>query len=483
LKIYNTITREKEDFVPLNPPHVLYYNCGPTVYDYFHIGNARNFVVADTIRRYLEYRGFKVRFIQNLTDIDDKIIKKAKEEGITAKEVAEKYTAVYFEQTGKLGIRTADMHPKATENIPQMHALIKTLIEKGHAYVVDGDVYFSVRSFPSYGSLSGKNIEDLQEGARVDVDERKKDPLDFALWKAAKPGEPAWESPWGPGRPGWHIECSAMSIAHLGESIDIHSGATDLIFPHHENERAQSEAATGKPFVKYWLHNGFLNINNQKMSKSLGNFFTINQVLERYDPLSVKFFLLSAHYRHPLDYTEENMATAQSASRRILDALETVDKLININALQENSMGLSAPEFAREKWVNFRRAFEDAMDDDFNTAKALSVLHDIVSEIHETRKAVSNAPQDAALLDALKLYRNLLLELLGILGLDPTLASGKVDFNDKIIGELMQILIDIRKLARAKKDFIIADEIRNRLNNISITLEDHPQGTIWKQKK
>jgi cysteinyl-tRNA synthetase len=484
VKIYNTITRAKEEFKPLDPPHVLMYNCGPTVYDYFHIGNARNFVVADTIRRYLEYRGFKVRFVQNITDIEDKIINRANKEGVSAQEIATKYTKIFFDKCRLLGIRRANLHPKATETIPQMLELIKTLIKKGNAYEVDGDVYFSVRSFPSYGSLSGKNLEELQEGARVEVDARKKDPLDFALWKASKPGEPSWQSPWGSGRPGWHIECSAMSMAFLGESIDIHSGGADLVFPHHENERAQSEAATGKPFVKYWVHNGYLNINSEKMSKSLGNFFTIDQVLERFDPLTLKFFLLSAHYRHPLDFNEENLKAAENSATRVLDALETVDKLFELERISVSEK--EALESHKEKWIMFRRYFEDAMDDDFNTAKALSILHDIVSSIHELRTEINNAQTDPdqkmSLMAAMKLYRSLILEMLDILGLDPALGKRSQNLQGEALEPLMKILIDAREKARKEKAFAIADEIRNRLLEIGIVLEDHPQGTIWKNK-
>ena len=474
----------KEEFKPLHPPQVLMYNCGPTVYDYFHIGNARNFVMADTIRRYLDYRGYQVRFVQNLTDIDDKIIRRAKEEGISPKDVAEKYTKAFFDQCRILGIRPADLHPKATETIPRMQQLIATLIEKGHAYELEGDVYFNVRSFPGYGQLSGKDIDQLQEGARVEVDERKNDPLDFALWKASKPGEPSWDSPWGKGRPGWHIECSAMAMAHLDESIDIHSGGADLIFPHHENERAQSEAATGKPFVKYWIHNGFLNINSEKMSKSLGNFFTINQVLERFDPLSVKFFLLSAHYRHPLDFSEENMASAQSSAGRILDTLETADKLLELEGITVS--GEEASEDAKNKSILFRRRFEDVMDDDFNTAGALGILHDIVSEIHETRNRISDlqprAENRRSSLAAIPLYCSLLMELLGILGLDPGLGKKDRTAAEGMEEPLIRILIDMRELARREKSYKIADEIRSRLSDLGILLEDHPQGTIWKKR-
>ncbi|HPB31994.1 MAG TPA: cysteine--tRNA ligase [Candidatus Sumerlaeota bacterium] len=484
MKIYNTLSGQKEEFQPANPPNVLFYNCGPTVYDTFHIGNARNFVVADTIRRYLEYRGYRVRFIQNLTDVDDKIIARANEEGITPAEVAEKYTRVFYDQCRRLGVRRAEMHPRATESIPQMIALIQTLMKKDHAYAVGGDVYFSVRSFAGYGQLSGKNVDDLREGARVDVDERKKDPLDFALWKAAKPGEPSWDSPWGPGRPGWHIECSAMATSHLAETIDIHSGGADLIFPHHENERAQSEAATGLPFVKYWVHNGFLNINSQKMSKSLGNFFTISQVLEKYDPLTVKFFLLSAHYRHPLDFNEENLQNARAACRRILDALETSAKVASMTGLTVSR--LEAPEEEKEKWVAFRRAFEDAMDDDFNTAVAQAVLHEIASALHEAVKKCGDAKSENEMrpaLAAIKMHSMLIRELLDILGLEPDLGASAEDASPRIVDELLALLIELRRLAREKKDYQAADLIRNGLANAGIVLEDRPQGTIWKRKE
>lgn len=483
MKIYNTATRQKEEFKPVSPPGVLMYNCGPTVYDYFHIGNARNFVLADTVRRYLEYRGFKVRFVQNLTDIDDKIIKRAAEEGIEAREVAEKYTRIFFDQCKSLGIKRADLHPKATETIPEMIRLIEDLIEKKHAYVVEGDVYFNVRSFPSYGKLSGKNVDDLREGARVDVDDRKKDPIDFALWKAAKPGEPSWDSPWGKGRPGWHIECSAMAITHLGKTIDIHSGGSDLVFPHHENERAQSEAATGQTFVKYWVHNGFLNIDSEKMSKSLGNFFTINQILDRFDPLTVKFFLLSAHYRHPLDFNEENMQSARNASRRILDAISTMQKILELENVDAEEK--DAHTEAKEKCIMARRTFEDAMDDDFNAARALGVLHDIVTSMHESRNALEGCPDAESKkphIAAIRINLSLLLELLEVLGLDPALGKAETAGEDQLAEDLMRILIDIRNSARAKKDFETADMIRNRLDETDIILEDHPQGTIWRRK-
>lgn len=482
MQIYNTLTRQKEEFNPADPPNVLFYNCGPTVYDYFHIGNARNFVIADTIRRYLAYRGYKVTFVQNLTDVDDKIIKKANEEGVSASEIADKYTKIFFEQCNALGIQPADQHPKATESIHQMQEMIKTLIDKGHAYEVEGDVYFSVRSFPGYGELSHKNPDDLREGARVEVNAKKKDPLDFALWKAAKPGEPSWDSPWGKGRPGWHIECSAMATSRLAETIDIHSGGVDLIFPHHENERAQSQAATGKPFVKYWLHNGFLNIDSRKMSKSLGNFFTINEVLDKYDPLTVKFFLLSAHYRHPLDFTEENMEAAKSASRRILDSLATADKVLQLEPVGADETP-AAPEDT-EKGKSLRDSFKESMDDDFNTARALGVIHDVATSLHEVISRLEETQEKKSkkiFASSIIMYRDLLKEMLGILGLDPSLSADEVSSNE-MSGKLIELLIELRSTLRDKKEYALADKIRDRLDDLGIILEDRPQGTIWKKR-
>ena len=468
LKIYNTLTNSKEEFKPINPPMVLMYNCGPTVYDYFHIGNARNFVMADTIRRYLAYAGYKVKFIQNITDIDDKIINRANEQGISAQELAQKYTDIFFEQSDKLGIMRADKHPKATEYIPQMLKLISILIEKEHAYEIEGDVYFRVRSFAKYGELSGKNIDDLLEGARVEVDDRKESPLDFALWKSSKPGEPSWDSPWGKGRPGWHIECSAMSMNELGESIDIHSGGADLTFPHHENERAQSEAATGKPFVKYWIHNGFLNINNQKMSKSLGNFFTINEVLEKFSPLTVRYFLLSAHFRHPLNFSSENLQEAQSAIERIKDCIVTTEKLLETAGHTANDYkGLDDSYIAK---------FKEAMDDDFNTAKTLGVIFDIVAELNSLRK---NGDLNEKTVNSLVSLINTIKEISSILGLDifKKETSSENNLEDKLLDFLVELRIDLRK----NKNFQLADKIRDRLKELSITIEDHPQGTIWKK--
>ncbi len=486
--MYNTFSRQKEEFKPLNPPAVTMYNCGPTVYDTFHIGNTRNFIVADVIRRYLIYKGYKVKFVQNITDIDDKIIKRANEEGVTSDEIARKYTEYFFKYTNELGIKPPDVSPRATEHIPQMIEFIKKLLDSGHAYQINGDIFFRIKSYEKYGQLSGKRIEDLLKGARVEVDERKENPLDFALWKSAKPGEPSWETPWGKGRPGWHIECSVMSMHHLGTTLDIHSGGIDLVFPHHENERAQSEALTGSQFVRYWIHNGFLNIDSRKMSKSLGNFLTIDQVLSRYNPGVVRFFLLSAHYRHPLDYTETNMNEARSAWQRIVDTIVTTDALLKIlmqdfEISRSNSTQRSDEIIARIH--SFKSEFETAMDDDFNTAEAQATLFKVVGEIHEIREILNvriknRETPDRGDIDALEAYRELLLELIETLGFK---APAETGVSSDLQQELIQILIDIRQLARTEKQFKIADTIRSRLAEQGIILEDYPQGTIWKMNR
>ncbi len=384
LMIHSTLSRKKEPFEPLDPEkkRVTFYNCGPTVYDHFHIGNARTFVVNDVIRRYLSRR-YEVTFVQNLTDIDDKIINRAKSENAEFDAIRLKYIDAYYEDAGKLGILRADHHPRATEFITSMIELMKRLVSRGLAYPSGGSLYFRVRKFTEYGKLSGRSVDDMLEGARVEVSEEKEDALDFVLWKAAKPGEPKWPSPWGEGRPGWHIECSAMAMAILGETIDIHAGGCDLMFPHHENEIAQSEGATGKPFARYWLHNGFLNIESEKMSKSLGNIMKIDEVLARHSVPAVRFFLMSAHYRSPLDYGVEALAEAAAAVGRINDGIETAEKILALDGKSvteaEEATLLSDP-VARA----FIEQFEAAMDDDFNTPRALAALHDAVSAIHET---------------------------------------------------------------------------------------------------
>lgn len=483
IQIYNTATRQKEEFHPLNPPQVLMYNCGPTVYDYFHIGNARNFVVVDAIRRYLEFSGFRVRFVQNFTDIDDKIINRANETGEPWDKLAERFIQEYFVAADALGIQRATIHPRATEHIPQIINLIQKLIDAGLAYVVDGNVYFRVRRFHSYGELSGKNVDELEEGARVELEEHKEDPLDFALWKAAKPGEPWWESPWGRGRPGWHIECSAMALTHLGETIDIHSGGCDLVFPHHENERAQSMGATEKPFVRYWLHNGFLTINKEKMSKSLGNFFTIKEVLAKYPPSVVRFYLLSAHYRHPLDYSDAALEEAKSAVGRIREAVLSAEKLFELidPALAPPSEAEPSAEVAK-----FESAFCEAMDDDFNTPRAIAAIFEAVADLNAWRLKLAQDPRNPALAADVAGLINLVHRLLGVLGLDTLIfGEGKQDVGteSRLAEELLQLLVKVRKLAREQKQFAIADYIRDELATLGIRLQDLPTGTIWIKEK
>lgn len=467
MKFYNTLTRKKEEFKPLVENEVKMYSCGPTVYNYFHIGNARPFIIFDTLRRYLLYRGNKVTFVQNFTDIDDKMIKKANEEGITVKELAGKFIAEYFKDAEGLGIQKADVHPKATENIDAIIELIQRLIDKGFAYAVNGDVYFSTKNFNDYGKLSQQSLEDLQLGARIDVDERKSDAMDFALWKAQKPGEPAWESPWGKGRPGWHIECSAMANKYLGETIDIHSGGQDLIFPHHENEIAQSEAANGKPFANYWLHNGFINVNNQKMSKSLGNFFTVRDVVKHFEYEVVRFFMLSAHYRSPINFSDELLEQAKNGLDRIYNCLE------NLKYLEKNSASAALGEDEiklKEKLTEFKQKFIDAMEDDLNTADAISVIFEMVKEINTSVTATSNTSAET-IVYSIKLLK----ELGGVLGL---LQNEKEDSLDKEVEEL----IEKRQQARKEKNWKAADEIRDKLKEMGIVLEDTPQGVKWSKK-
>ena len=472
IKIYNTLTRKSEQLIPIEPEKVRIYICGPTVYDYFHIGNARPFILFDIFRRYLKYRGFEVQFVTNLTDIDDKIIKKANEEKISTAEVAEKYIKAFFDDTKKLGIREADKYPKATENIPEIIQLIEKLIENGLAYQINGDVFYSVTKFRGYGKLSGKNIEQLESGARVEVDSRKNDPLDFALWKAAKPGEPFWESPWGKGRPGWHIECSVMSMKYLGESFDIHAGGVDLVFPHHENEIAQSEGATGKPFVKYWMHNGFLNIEGEKMSKSLGNFFTAREIMEKYHPAVIRMFFLLKHYRSPINFSEERILEAQSALERIVTTLENIDLLIKE---QESEIEDGAPSLA-ESINELKQEFVNEMDDDFNTAGAMSKIFDLVKEANLILTKNQIPPEDILSLIKIKEAIEEFNGFLEILFYRETRKSlGKDD-------ALIKILIDVRNKLRSEKQWALADYIRDELDSAGFELKDHPQKTTWRIK-
>ena len=472
IKIYNTLTRQKEVLEPIEPGKVRMYMCGPTVYDYFHIGNSRPFILFDIFRRYLKYRGFEVKFVTNLTDVDDKIIKKASEENVSTDVVAEKYSTAFFEDTKRLGIQEADAYPKATENISDIIELIEKLVQNGVAYPVDGDVFYSVTKFPGYGKLSGKNIDELESGARVEIDPRKENPLDFALWKAAKPGEPYWDSPWGKGRPGWHIECSVMSMKHLGESFDIHAGGVDLVFPHHENEIAQSEGATGKPFVKYWMHNGFLNIEGEKMSKSLGNFFTAREIMEKYHPAVIRMFFLLKHYRSPINFSEERILEAQSALERIITTLENIDSVLAEHKVQDSENSPSLPESIDD----LKNEFINEMDDDFNTAGAISKIFDLVKEANLIL-ASSQLPRHDIL--SLKRIKQVIQELdsfLGILYFKETMESSiKED-------ALINILIDVRSKLRTEKLWSLADLIRDKLDEVGVELKDNPNRTTWSKK-
>ena len=464
MKVFNTLTRQKEELVPITPGEYKIYACGPTVYNYIHIGNARPICIFDVLRRYLEYRGNKVTFVQNFTDIDDKIIRRANEEGISSREVAEKYIAEYKKDAAGLGVREATIHPKATENIERIIEIVKTLEDKGFAYVLsDGSVYFRVRKFPEYGKLSHQDVSDLESGARIDADDEKEDPLDFCLWKAAKPGEPFWESPWGKGRPGWHIECSAMIRNYLGETIDIHCGGQDLIFPHHENEIAQGECCTGHEYAHYWMHNGYINVDNVKMSKSLGNFFTVRDVAEKYGYEPIKFMMIQAHYRMPLNYTVSVIESCKAALERMYTCRHNLDFAIE-NA-PEGEQGGEAEMAA--KLEGFRERFITAMDDDLNTADAVAVLFDMVREIN----TYTAAPHSKASLEgAVKLFDELT-DVLGIL------------YNRKkeSLDEEVEQLIAARQAARKEKNWAEADRIRDELKAMGIVLEDTPQGVKWKK--
>ena len=460
MKIYNTFSRKKEELVTLQPGKLGMYVCGPTVYNYIHIGNARPFVVFDTMRKYLEYRGYKVKYIQNFTDVDDKIINRAREEGITAMDVANKYIAAYYDDVKELNITPATVHPRVSETMPEIIAFVQGLIDKGMAYEVEGDVYYSTRKFKNYGMLSGNYIEDLEVGARIPEGEKKQDPLDFALWKAQKtPDEIAWESPWGLGRPGWHIECSAMSKKYLGETIDLHCGGQDLQFPHHENEIAQSEGLSGKKFSNYWMHNGFITVDNEKMSKSLGNFFTLHDILKEYDGEVIRYFLLSVQYRGPINFSKELMGAAESGLERMRNAKETLKHLMANGADGE----MTAEEQAKlEALGKYRESFIAHMDDDLNTADAISDIFELIREINTD---VQGGASKAFAGEAWKLLD----ELTAVLGL---LRKDK----EEAIDPEIQALIDERQAARKAKDFATADRIRDELAARGITLKDTPQG-------
>ncbi len=452
MKLFNTMTRTKEEFVPVEPGKAKIYACGPTVYNFFHIGNARPFIIFDTLRRYLEYTGLNVTFVQNFTDVDDKMIARAAEENTSLKELGERFIAEYYKDAKGLGIQPATVHPRATEHMDDIIKLVESLIDSGHAYESGGDVYFDVTSFPEYGKLSGQSLEDLQAGARIDVTEAKKNPEDFALWKAAKPGEDSWASPWGNGRPGWHIECSAMSMKYLGETIDIHGGGQDLIFPHHENEIAQSEAATGKPFAKYWMHNGYINVNNEKMSKSKGNFFTVRDISQKYDLTVVRLFMLSAHYRNPINFSEELIMQAASAMARIKNCRDNLKHIV--------STGSADTVDVTKDICALENRFKEAMDDDLNTAEAIGVIFEYIRDINlafEDGKGANGANEALRALD----------KVLAVLGLLP---------EDEDVPDEILALAEQRQQARKARDFAKADALRDQITALGYDLKDTPEG-------
>jgi cysteinyl-tRNA synthetase len=471
LRVFNTLSRRKEDLVPGHGGEVGIYVCGVTVYEVSHIGHGRSAIVFDVIRRYLRHRGYAVKFVKNFTDIDDKIIRRANQEGVTAREISERYIAEYRADMASLGVLAADAEPKATEHIPQMIALIERLIQRGVAYQVEGDVYFEVRRFPGYGKLSGKNLEELQAGARVEVDERKRDPLDFALWKATKPGEPSWKSPWGDGRPGWHIECSAMAMQYLGETLDMHGGGEDLVFPHHENEIAQSEAATGRPFVRQWMHNGFVNLAAEKMSKSLGNTLTIKDLVRRHDPEALRLYLLGTHYRNPLEFADERVGETGRALARLRSLKDEADRIA------ARGTPAPGPDGGLFEQVAAQRArFEAAMDDDFNTPQALGVLFDLTHQLHAAREQVAQGAVGAG---AFLMGVGELVMLSQVLGLLET-GSRRSTAIDPQLKAKVESLVYLRQEARRQRDFAEADRLRAELVRLGVVLEDTRDGTTWK---
>lgn len=463
IQLYNTLTRKKELFQPLEEGKVKMYVCGPTVYNYIHIGNARPAIVFDTVRRYFEYRGYDVQFISNFTDVDDKLIRVANELGEDVPTIADRFIDAYFDDVSALGCKKADHHPRVTESMDIIIEFIEKLIEKGFAYEAEGDVYFKTRTFQGYGKLSHQPIEDLRSGARIEVGEKKLDPLDFVLWKAAKEGEIFWESPWGKGRPGWHIECSAMAKKYLGDTIDIHAGGQDLTFPHHENEIAQSEALNEETFSKYWMHNGYINIDNEKMSKSLGNFILVHDIIKTVDPQVLRFFMLSVHYRHPINFSQELVDSAKNGFERIITSYE------NLKHRLESSTNLTVDD---EGWIGklegIREAFKIEMDDDFNTANAISVLFELskTANVYLMEKTTSE--------QVIHAFTALFEELMDVLGL-------KLQKEQELLDEEIEELLQKRIEARKNRDFALADQIRDQLKEMNIILEDTPQGTRWKR--
>ena len=489
LYVYNSLTRRKEAFTPINPGKIGMYVCGNTVYDHCHLGHARSMVCFDVIVRFLRSQGYDVTYVRNITDIDDKIINRAKEEKMDALRLADKYIKEYYKDADALGVRPATIHPKVSDHIPEIIEMIRVIIDNGYAYEAGSDVYFAVSKFGGYGKLSGRKLEDMQAGARIDVDDRKQHPMDFALWKAAKPGEPFWDSPWGQGRPGWHIECSAMAKKYLGMGFDIHGGGFDLIFPHHENEIAQAEACVGSgSFAKYWMHNGFITVNEEKMSKSLGNFFTVREILDKYDPEVVRFYMISTHYRSPLDFDDTKLEMNKKSLVRLHNAFDNLEAILKGTSFEASD---NVSEDLNRQCVKLRDAllkaeqdFREAMEDDFNTALAVASLFDLARDINSFIGNLSSHVGDglpAFVRHVLEETRGKFLLLGGVLGLFENRGSAK-DNGSELVEKLMDLIIEVRQEARAKKDWAIADAIRNKLGELGIILEDSPRGVRWKRK-
>lgn len=474
LRIYNSLSRELEEFTPLKDGHVSIYSCGPTVYDYIHIGNARTALVTDIIRRYFEYRGYNVKLVQNITDVDDKIIARANANGISPSQLAQENGEAFFEDTQRLGIQPADVHPRATEHIPEMIELIQTLIEKDAAYIVEGSVYFRVNAFKEYGKLSRRKPEDLLAGARVEVDERKEDPRDFDLWKAAKPGEPYWKSPWGNGRPGWHIECSSMAMKHLGETIDIHIGGEDLLFPHHENEIAQSELATGCTFARYWVHIAFLKIGGSRMGKSERNFIFLRDALDKHPAEVIRHFLISAHYRHPLDYAADSLRTSESAIRRLNNCLQALKKFDETADHSQDQKSSDEDKNLMTAIQTMQTHFAEAMDTDFNTAQAIGTIFSLITQVNKSLMDPTEISKETFK----KAYYVIseTSQVLGIYSKD----EKNVEDTFEYLNPLLELLLEIRQDARNKKDWDTSDRIRDRLKQLNIEIQDSHDGSTWK---
>ncbi len=472
IKIHNTMSGSLQEFKPVTPGVVNMYVCGPTVYNFIHIGNARPIIFFDTVKRYFEYSGYKVNYIQNFTDIDDKMIKKANEEKISVKELAEKFIAEYFKDTAELNIKEeGTIHPKATENIEEMIDVVKTLEKKGFAYVSEGDVYFDIEKYNEYGKLSHRNIEDMMAGARIEVSEKKKNPMDFVLWKSVKPGEPSWSSPWGEGRPGWHLECSAMSAKYLGDTFDIHGGGQDLIFPHHENEIAQSECSTGKTFANYWMHNGYINIKGEKMSKSTGNFFLLREVLEKYKGNIVRFFMIMSHYRKPIEFSEEELTMAKSSLERIENSVMRVNEIVEKSGNDNNG----TEEF-RANLNKYHEKFKEGMDDDFNTSLAIGAVFEMVKELNRYIDLNSNPSDEVkkALVEAKEMITKIMENALGVkLNTENRVETG-------VTCDLIDFIVELRWDAKQNKNWAMSDKIRDRLKELGIEIKDGKDGTTWK---